>query len=104
MAFVTRNSQLTIRHLPANGDEKAAPPNRTRLRESLPQLLGDALHLGVGHLGEDRQSKHFSGGLLGLRERAFLVSQAGEAFLEMERDRIKDRRRDAPLRQPLANG
>src|SRR3954468_24763198 len=75
--------------------------SRRRKAASLPE---ERLHAGhhflqllAGELREDRQREDLPGGALALGELTGLVAQIGEAGLQVERERVVDRRADAAL-------
>src|SRR5687768_13069221 len=70
-----------------------------------PAHPGDHLvQLRPGELGEHRQRQHFGGRTLRFRTLPLLVAQVREARLEMEGQRIVDRRADALLLQVRLEG
>src|SRR6185369_6931173 len=67
----------------------------TLLREECLDARHDFVELLTRQLREDRQRQHFLRGALTLGKLTFLVAEVREAGLEVQRERIVDRRADA---------
>ena len=61
-----------------------------RSAQKLRDRIDHRLLLVFAQFGEDGQSQHFARGALRFREVAFLVAQALQRFLQMQRDGVID--------------